>query len=492
GDPEGVSECLSKISSASRYLLSLINEVLDMSRIESGALTLHEEDFNLLDMMGNLVHMLSGSDLTKRQKIELHTQGLRNTNVRGDALRLQQTFMNVINNSIKYTGEDGEISIDVTEKPSQQARIGCYEFVITDNGVGMTDDFLKRIFEPFERAEDVRISKIQGTGLGLTISRNVIQLMGGDIQIKSKLGEGTVVTITVPLKYQEPGLMDKEDLRGRTVLVVDDEPFTCERTCILLQKLGMKGEWVLSGEEALSYVLKKQQNQEKIFAILLDINMPGMDDMETVKAIRRQAGPHVPVVIVSDYDWTDIEEEARAAGVTGFIMKPLDQNRLINSFKDFVPEKEEAAPEPTLESVLGNLEETDYSSKRILVVEDNDLNREIAEEILSMTGAKIETAENGKEAVDMVAASEEGYYDLILMDLQMPVMNGHDATRALRAMGRKDTRIIPIVALTANAFVEDVQKSKASGMNEHMSKPLDIEKLQQMLSRWLGKKKRKN
>lgn len=484
-DPEGMSECLSKISSASRYLLSLINEVLDMSRIESGALTLNEEDFNLFDMMESLVHMLSGTARRKGQKIVLHSQGLHNINVRGDALRLQQTFMNVIGNSIKYTGEDGEITIEVTEKPSSQARIGCYEFVIRDNGAGMTDDFLKRIYEPFERAEDVRISKIQGTGLGLTISRNVIQLMGGDIQIESELGQGTVVTVTVPLKYQEPGQMDKEDLRGRTVLVVDDEPFTCERTCILLQKLGMKGEWVLSGEDALSYVLKKQQSQEKIFAILLDINMPGMNGMETAKAIRCQAGCEVPIVVVSAYDWADIEEEAREAGVNGFIMKPLDQNRLINSFKNFVPEKEEPALEPTLES----LEEQDYSSKRILVVEDNDLNREIAEEILSMTGAKVETAENGKEAVDMVAASEEGYYDLILMDLQMPIMNGHEATRAIRAMNREDTGRVPIVAMTANAFVEDVQKSKASGMNEHMAKPLDIDLLQQMLARWLGKKK---
>lgn len=487
-DPEGVSECLSKISSASRYLLSLLNEVLDMSRIESGALTLNEEDFNLLDMMENLVHMMSGTARSKGKKIVLHTEGLHNINVKGDALRLQQTFMNVIGNSIKYTGEDGKITVEVTEKPSSQARIGCYEFVIADNGKGMSDDFLKRIFEPFERAEDVRISKIQGTGLGLTISRNVIQLMGGDIQIKSELGKGTVVTVTVPLKYQEPGQIDKGDLKGQIVLVVDDEPFTCERTCILLQKLGMKGEWVLSGEEAVSYVQKKQKSQEKIFAILLDISMPGMNGMETAKVIRRQVGSDVPIVVVSAYDFADIEEEAREAGVNGFIIKPLDQNRLINSFKNFVPEKEEKEPEQTLEQ----LEEADYSSKRILVVEDNDLNREIAEEILSMTGAKVETAENGKEAVDKVAASEEGYYDLILMDLQMPIMNGHDATRTLRAMKRKDTGIMPIVAMTANAFVEDIQKSRASGMNEHMSKPLDIEQLQKMLSRWLGKKKKKD
>lgn len=354
-DPEGIEECLSKVSAASKHLLSLINEVLDMSRIESGAFTLEEEDFNILDLVENMVNMLSATAWEKKQKMEYRANGVQNIYVRGDVLRLEQIFSNVLSNSVKYTQEGGEISIDIKEKSSPQEQIGCYEFVFKDNGIGMEEDFLKHIYDPFERAEDVRISKIQGTGLGMTISRNIIQMMGGDIQIESEPGAGTIVTITIPLKYQEPGLDNREDT-------------------------------------------------------------------------------------------------------------------------------------PSPEHALDQIEEADYSGRRILVVEDNDLNREIATEILSMTGAMVESAENGREAVEMVEASEKDYYDLILMDLQMPVMNGYEATSALRAMDREDIRNIPIVAMTANAFLEDVQKSKACGMNEHMAKPLDIEQLHQMLARWLGKK----
>ena len=488
-DPEGVAECLNKISGASRYLLSLINEVLDMSRIESGTMALQEENFDLIDMINNLEKLLSASAREKRQNITVRTHDIQNSNVMGDILRIQQAFMNVAQNAITYTPEEGEISIEVTEKPSTQYQIGCYVFVFKDNGIGMSPEFLKRIFKPFERAEDVRVSKVQGTGLGLTISRNIIHMMNGDIEIESELGVGTIVTITLPLKYQEPGETEDIDLTGRTVLVVDDEPFICETTCMLLEKLGMRGEWVLSGQEALEYVLKKQERQEELFAILLDCKMPGgLTGMETAKAIRSHARSNVPIVMFSAYDWADIETEAQVAGIDAFIMKPLDEVRLVNVFKRFIYRKKE----PSLEQTLDQIEAADYSHKRILVVEDNDLNREIAMEILSMSGAQVETAENGQEAVEMVKASSKGYYDLILMDLQMPIMNGYEATSAIRDMNREDIRNIPIVAMTANAFLEDVQRSKACGMNEHMSKPLDIDQLQQMLTRWLGKKKKEN
>lgn len=485
-DPEGVAECLNKISGASRYLLSLINEVLDMSRIESGTMALQEENFDLIDMINNLEKVLYVSAREKRQNITVRTHNIQNSNVMGDILRIQQAFTNVGHNAITYTPEEGEISIEVTEKPSTQYQIGCYEFVFKDNGIGMSPEFLKRIYKPFERAEDVRVSKVQGTGLGLTISRNIIHMMNGDIEIESELGVGTIVTITLPLKHQEPGLAEDIDLTGHTVLIVDDEPFICETTCMLLEKLGMQGEWVLSGEEALEYVLKKQEKQEELFAVLLDCKMPGgLTGMETAKAIRSQARSNVPIVMFSAYDWADIETEAQVAGIDAFIMKPLDEGRLVNVFKRFIYREKE----PSLEHTLDQIEAADYSHKRILVVEDNDLNREIAMEILSMSGAQVETAENGQEAVEMVKASENGYYDLILMDLQMPVMNGYDATSAIRNMNREDVGNMPIVAMTANAFLEDVQMSKACGMNEHMTKPLDIEQLQQMLARWLGRKK---
>lgn len=485
-DPDGMEECLAKVSAASKHLLSLINEVLDMSRIESGALTLDEEDFNLLNIIDSMVNMLSDAAREKRQKIEFRAHGVQNTNVRGDARRLQQVFANVISNSIKYTQEGGAISIEITEKASQQEHVGCYEFIFKDNGVGMTEEFLQHIYDPFERADDVRTSKIQGTGLGMTISRNIVQMMGGDIQIESELGIGTIVTITVPLKYQVPGVVNRKDLTGRTVLVVDDSPFAGETTNVLLSNLGMRGEWVQSGEEALDYMKDKRRKGEDVFAVLLDVNMPGMNGMETAKEIRRQEGMEIPIILVSAHEWVDLEAEARMAGVNTFIRKPFDKTRLLTAFRNFIP-KETVKPSGGT-GTLEQIEEADYSGRRILVVEDNDLNREIAIEILSMTGAAVEAAENGKEAVDMVQASEEGYYDLILMDLQMPVMNGYEATTALRAMEREDARKIPIVAMTANAFLEDIQQSKACGMNEHMSKPLDVDQLQRMLARWLSKK----
>lgn len=482
-DPDGIEECLAKVSAASKHLLSLINEVLDMSRIESGALTLDEEEFNLLNIIDSMVNMLSAAAREKKQKIEFRAHGVQNTNVRGDARRLQQVFANVISNSIKYTDEGGAVSIEITEKPSQQEHVGCYEFIFKDNGIGMSEEFLQHIYDPFERADDVRTSKIQGTGLGMTISRNIIQMMGGDIQIESELGIGTIVTITVPLKYQVPGVVNRKDLAGRTVLVVDDSPFAGETTNVLLSNLGMRGEWVQSGEEALEYMQEKRRKGEDVFAILLDVNMPGMNGLETAKAIRKQEGVEIPIILVSAHEWVDIEGEARLSGVNAFISKPFDKTRLLTAFRNFIPREAAKPAEETLEQIG----EADYSGKRILVVEDNDLNREIATEILSMTGATVETAVNGKEAVDMVLASEEGYYDLVLMDLQMPVMNGYEATEALRAMEREDIRNMPIVAMTANAFLEDIQQSKACGMNEHMSKPLDIDQLQRMLARWLSK-----
>ncbi len=481
-DPEGVAECLGKISSASKHLLSLVNEVLDMSRIESGTMSFNEEDFNLFDMVDNLVKMTASEAETKRQKVDITTHNLPHENVTADMMGIQQALVCILTNAIRYTPEEGDISIAVTEKPSPQSHTGRYEFVFQDNGIGMSEEFLERIFEPFERAEDVRINKIHGTGLGLTISRNIIQMMGGDIEIESEQGIGTIVTVTIPLKYLDKDQADGLNLEGRTVLVVDDSRFICESTCILLQNLGMKGEWVLSGEEAVARVIEKKHKGEELFAILLDWSMPGMGGLETAKAIRRQAQSEVPIAVVSSFDWVNIEMEARVAGIDGYIMKPLYKNRLLNTFKGFLPKENVEEHNNSLEEIG----KRDYSDKRLLVVEDNDLNREIATEILSMTGVKIETAENGKEAVDMMLASAPGYYDLILMDIQMPVMNGYDATCAIRALEREDAKKIPIVAMTANAFLEDVQKAKASGMNEHMMKPLDIEQLQNMLARWLG------
>lgn len=350
-DPEGLAECLCKISSASRHLLSLVNEVLDMSRIEAGTMSFNDEEFNLFDMVDNLVRKTASEVENKEQNIEINTHNLEHENVTGDVMRIHQALVNILTNSIRYTPTKGDISITITERPSTQSYTGRYEFVIRDNGIGMSEEFLARIFEPFERAEDVRINKIHGTGLGLTISRNIIQMMGGDIEIESESGIGTIVTVILPLKYREKEQTDELNLEGRTVLVVDDSRFICESSCVLLQKLGMKGEWVLSGEEAVARVIEKRQKGEELFAILLDWSMPGMSGLDTAKAIRRQARSEVPIAVVSSYDWVDIEMEARVAGIDGYIMKPLYKNRLINTFKGFLPKENDKEHNNSLEEI---------------------------------------------------------------------------------------------------------------------------------------------
>ena len=480
-DKERVADCLGKITSASRHLLTLINEVLDMSKIESGKMTLHEEDFKLPDLFDSLMNIIRPTAEEKKLKLTVRVHNIRHENVIGDSLRIQQAFVNILSNSVKYTHEGGRITIEVTEKPSGQIKTGCYEFVFEDTGIGMTPEFLEKIFDPFERAEDVRISKVQGTGLGMSITKNIVQMLGGDIKIESEIGVGTKFLVTIPMKYQEADNADLHELIGLPVLVVDDDENSCENTCIVLNEIGMQGEWALSGKAAIEKAEAACKEHRDYFAVILDWQMPDMDGLETARAIRKILGQKVPIIILSAYDWSEIEMEARTAGVDAFITKPLFKTRLVNVFRNLkVSEKPCEAEQP-----LSDMNTEDYSDKRVLLVEDNDLNREIATEILELTGISVEQAENGREAVDKVTASEEGYYDLIFMDIQMPVMNGYDATFAIRAMNRRDVKRIPIIAMTANTFVEDVQASKSSGMNEHLAKPLDLKKLKQTLQKWL-------
>lgn len=366
-EPEKMAECLGKITSASRHLLAIINEVLDMSKIESGTLSLNEEEFNLSGLMDNLLNMVRPMMEEKHHELEVHIHDLKHENVIGDSMRIQQAFMNIVSNSVKYTPQGGQIHIELMEKPSGQVKTGCYEFVFEDNGIGMSQEFLTHLFEPFERAEDVRTSKVQGSGLGMPIARNIIRMMGGDIQVESQLEKGSRFTVQILLKYQEEDAVSLAELIRLPVLVAEPQ----------------------------------------------------------------QAEPEQP------------EEELKK----------------------------------TLEH--------DFTGKRVLLVEDNELNREIATEILQMVGLEVETAENGSIGVDMVAVSEPGYYNLVLMDIQMPVMNGYEATCAIRTLGRRDAGSLPIVAMTANAFAEDIQAAKSAGMNEHMAKPIDLGRLMEVLERWL-------
>lgn len=482
-DKERVEDCLKKITVSSRHLLSLINEVLDMSKIESGKIDLTEEEVNLSDLIGNLVTMIRPAMQERKHNLDVHITNVEHELVIGDTMRMQQIFMNILGNSAKYTNPGGNIEMEINEKSSNVAGYGCYEFVFRDNGIGMSKEYQEKLFEPFSRAEDSRVSKIEGTGLGMTIARNIARRMNGDITVKSELGKGTEFVVTLILMIADTKEPDTEKLMDLPVLVVDDDKSASEMTCLILENIGMKGEYVLNGREAVQRVWEHHQSSQDYFAVILDWKMPEMDGIETARAIREKVGSDVPIIILSAYDWSNVEAEARRAGVDGFISKPLFKSRLVYLFNQIAEkDKDKELSEDK------SFTELKLNGKRILLVEDNELNREIAEEIISETGVTVESAENGLEALEKFEKSVENYYDMILMDIQMPVMNGYEAVEAIRKLPRKDSAGVPIIAMTANAFTEDIQRSRNAGMNEHLTKPLDIGQLMKCLETWIGEK----
>lgn len=480
-DRERVLDALGKITSSSRYLLSLINEVLDMSKIESGKINLNEEEFSLSELLNNLLLMVQPQIRQHNHKLQVHIHNIDHEDVIGDPLRVQQVFLNIMSNAIKYTPDNGIICLTVRELPCSKRLYGCYEFIVEDNGIGMSEKYLQHLFEPFSRAEDVRINKIQGTGLGMAIAQTITRMMNGDIQVESEVGKGSKFTVTIYLKLQDVHEIHLQDLEGVSCLVADDDPISCETTCEILEEIGISGEWVHSGPEAVARTVQRHQEKKDFYAVILDWQMPDMDGVETARAIRQAAGPEIPVIILSAYDWSEIEPEAKAAGVDAFLSKPVFKSGLARLFKNLQSGSQEQMHAQELEQV----NERDYSGKRVLLVEDNELNREIAMEILQMTGMHVDHAENGRDAVDLFTASSQGYYDMILMDVQMPILNGYEATVAIRALNRPDAAHVPIVAMTANAFAEDIQASFSFGMNAHLAKPLDFEKLVHILDKYL-------
>jgi len=344
----------------------------------------------------------------------------------------------------------------------------------------MTPEFQKIMFEPFSRADDHRTTKVQGTGLGMAIAQNIVNLMNGSIKVDSAPGKGTTITVTIYLKLQESEKEQEKELFDLPVLVVDDDKTCCESTVATLKDIGIAGEWVLTGREAVERCYARHEAGCDYFAVILDWKMPKMDGIETARKIRERVGKDVTIIILTSFEFSEIEEEARAAGVDAFIAKPLFRSRLTATLRQFTSGKKEKNARSLLESFA----KTDYTSKRVLLVEDNELNREIAAEILGMTGVAVDIAENGKIAVEKVVAAPEKWYDLIFMDIQMPIMNGYEATAAIRSLpgGRGK---VPIIAMTANAFAEDVQLAKNTGMNEHIAKPLELDKLNDVLKQWL-------
>ena len=480
-DRARVLDCLGKITQSSRHLLGLINEILDMSRIESGKIALAEEEFNLSDLCDNLITMTKTHTDAHHHTLDVHINSIAHEDVCGDSMRLQQLLTNLLSNAIKYTPDGGRIDFTISELPSGPGGVGCYEFIVQDNGIGMTPEFQRILFDPFTRADDKRTSKVQGTGLGMAIARNFAQMMNGDIKVESAPGKGSKFTVTVFLKQQNKTIAPIAELIDLPVLVVDDDQTCCETTVALLEEIGIDGEYVTSGEEAVERTLARYEAHDNYFAIILDWKMPGMDGIETARRIRQRVGRDVTIIILSSFDYSAIEREARAAGVDEFIAKPLFRSRLTALFKELLSGK----ATPPAQNYLTDLANCDYTGKRILLAEDNDLNREIACEVLGMTGATLDTVTNGREAVDRFALSDPGYYSMILMDIQMPLMNGYEATTAIRKLHRPDATTVPIVAMTANAFAEDVQRARDAGMNEHLSKPLDMTRLRAVLQRWL-------
>ena len=475
-----VVECLGKITKSSRHLLGLINEVLDMARIESGRMSLAEEDFSLPELVDNLLTLTKPAIDEHKHQLEVHVEHIEHEAVCGDSLRIQQVFVNLMSNAIKYTPDGGNITFTIKEKPNGFSELGCYEFSIADNGIGMTPEFQKIMFEPFSRADDHRTTKVQGTGLGMAITRNIVNLMNGDIQVESAPNKGTKITVTVYLKLQKDEKEQEKELFDLPVLVVDDDKTSCESTVETLREIGIAGEWVLTGKEAVERCYARHETNSDYFAVILDWKMPEMDGIETARRIRECVGQDVTIIILTSFEFSEIEEEARAAGVDAFMAKPLFRSRLTATLRQFTSGKKEKDARNYLEDFA----KTDYTGKRLLLVEDNDLNREIATEILGMTGVTVETAENGKIAVEKVAAAPENWYRLVLMDIQMPVMNGYEATAAIRSLPGSRGKV-PIIAMTANAFAEDVQLAKNTGMNEHIAKPLDLNKLNDVLKQWL-------
>ena len=480
-DKDRVQDSLQKITQASKHLLSLINEVLDMSKIESGKVNLMEEEFNLSDLIDNLLTMTSSQIEEHHHELSVNITGVTHEAVLGDSLRIQKVFTNLMSNAVKYTPDGGKIKLSITEKPSNQAKVGCYEFVFEDNGIGMSEEFIDQIFEPFTRASDGWVNQIQGTGLGMPISRNIVRMMGGDIEIESELGVGSRFTVTIYLKLQDAVEVQYDKFIDLDVLVADDDEMSLESCCGMLNDFGMKAEGVSSGEEAVKQVVLHHEQRRDYFACIIDWKMPDMDGILTTKAIRKAVGNDVPIIIISAYDWSDIEQEARAAGANAFISKPLFRSRLAKTFSTLVGEEEQKEQELP----LSRLEHLDLTGRRALLVEDNKLNAEIAGEIIGMTGLDVEYAVSGTEAVDKMSECADGYFDVIFMDIQMPKMNGYDATRAIRAMNRDYCKQVPIIAMTANAFAEDVHAAKTVGMNEHIAKPLDLNILEKTLRKWL-------
>ncbi len=490
-DRERAQDYLTKIAQASNHLLSLINDVLDMSRIESGKVTINERPENLADILQGLRNIIQSDIHAKRMELFIDTVDVTNEEIFCDKLRLNQILLNLTSNAIKYTPAGGTVALRVTQKPADSPERGVFEFKVSDTGIGMSPEFLETVFDPFTREQTSTVSGIQGTGLGMAITKNIVDMMGGTISVESEPDKGTTFTVVLKLKLS-PAHNDMSpiaELKGFRGLVIDDDMVCCQSVSKMLRCVGMRAEWTTSGKEALVRTSEAVDMNDPFEVYIVDWSMPELSGIETVRKIRKIVGHESPIILMSAYDWTDIEKEARGAGVTGFISKPLFASDLHRALEKSLgrSSEERSAEEKHAEEKTPASDENIFKGKRILLAEDNELNREIAAELLTEAGFLVECAENGQQACEMLDKSERGYYDLILMDIQMPIMDGYAATRAIRSMGDPQYSEIPIIAMTANAFEEDRARALQAGMNGHLAKPIDIEKTLSLLCDVFGK-----
>ena len=471
-DRARLEDCLGKIAQSSRHLLGLINDVLDMSKIEGGRLSIAHEPFNFRLSLQGIVNLIQPQIQEQGQNFEVSLSEVDEEELNGDAMRLNQILINLLSNAVKFTPRGGSIRLDIRQVHKNRNNVR-FRFIIRDTGIGMSEEFISRLYMPFEQATASTASKFGGTGLGMAITQNLVSLLGGMISVKSKEGRGTEFTVELPF-----GLSGRQTSRELSaldplkVLVVDDDPGTCEHASLLLGRMGLRARWVLAGKEAVDLILRARECGDDYDVCLIDWQMPDMDGVETARRIRREVGPDTLIIIISAYDWSPIEREAREAGVNAFINKPFFASTLhdtLLSITRHAPAKAEVS--------VPNRREYDFSGRRILLVEDNEFNREVAKEFLEMTGAAVECAGDGREALEKFTSSEPGHYALILMDVQMPVMSGYEATRAIRA----EAETIHILAMTANAFSEDIAAAVAAGMNGHLAKPIDVAALYRLI-----------
>lgn len=482
-NPDKVREYTQKITSSGQHLLGLINDILDISKIEAGKTTLNLSDESMVELIENIDSIIRPQMKAKGHNFEVYSIDLKHEHVVMDKLRLNQILLNLLSNAVKYTPDGGHITLTLQELPQHTRQLASYRFTVADNGYGMSEEYQNTLFQAFTREEDSVTNKIQGTGLGMAITKNLLDLMGGTIEVKSKKGEGSTFIVELNLQINEEAI-DQDFWKNYGItrlLAVDDEEVVCQNIQLNMEGTGVKVDYVLNGRDAVERVKRADEEEQPYDIVLLDWKMPGIDGVETARCIREAVIKNTPLLVLTSYDWPEVEEEARTAGVDAFLPKPF----FITSFRQKVDGilNQEA---PSVAAAEAAAEQSIFQGMHILVAEDNEINAEILSELLHIVGATCEIFENGKLAVETFKQAAPEQYQLILMDVQMPVMNGYEATKAIRAMEHPLAKTIPIIAMTANAFAEDVRDALAAGMNAHVAKPVDMAVLEQTVKEVLG------